>query len=212
MLSRYVVFGLFIVLGVTPIVGAPSVTLESSRIVCTGITPRGRAVVIGVAHEPRQFWIDIAHRQFILTDESGGGTVRLDLNTEVATDSGWAVVDLATGEVAIGTPEDSPFTVVTFSNGAIRRNEAGEFAQIVGDREYIDLVLVRPGEGAWLFYGEDGHSNDRDHQRNGRTTIDPELMRPIGDSPAPPKHLKNGDRLIAIAPYSRTIATAEVGR
>lgn len=210
-MSRFIP-GLLAILTAYTSSAAPVVRFEPSHVSATGITPRGRAVVVGVAHEPREFWTNIVHRQFIVTDDAGTGTVRLDLNTEVATDSGWAVVDLTTGEVAIGTPEESPFTVVGFSNGAIRRNEAGEFSQIVGDRDYIDLVLVRPGEGAWLFYGEDGHSNDRDHQRNGRTTVDPELMRPIGDSPAAPKHLRKGDRLVVIAPYARTISTVEAGR
>lgn len=206
------VLGLLIISAAYTISAAPVVTFGSSHVVATGITSRGRAAVIGVAHEPREFWTNIVHRQFILTDEAGTGTVRLDLDKRLSTDSGWAVVDLATGDVAIAAPENSPFVVVPFANGAVRRNDAGEFTRIVGDREYIDLVLVRPGEGAWLFYGEDGHSNDTDRERNGHTTIDPERMRPIGDSPAPPKHLKNGDRLVVIAPYARTIATVEVGR
>lgn len=189
----------------------PVLTLQQAAVVASRITPGGRALVFGMVRHPRGSWLEVDHVLRIVTDDSRAGTVTWNEREPIPPVALFGVIDLQTGGIAFASPEGSTFRLVTFPGKGLHRGAAGDFQRFEAGHEFLDVIWVRPGVGAWSFSGGDGGS-DSDHHADGRLSIDPADMKPVGDSPAPPKQYLPGDTLVWIDPRTREYATTEVAR
>jgi hypothetical protein len=104
---------------------APAITFEKSTVAVAGITPKGQAVLFGVAREIAADDVaTLVRRSQVLSDDDGDGTVSLDLGEEVPFRSLWVEVDLATGQVTAATPEGYPLRLVSWRGEGIVRGGA----------------------------------------------------------------------------------------
>lgn len=178
---------------------APTLAFEEQAVVVSGLTPQGRVVWFSLAKQVEGYMANFVPRQDLLTDTDGDGVVRFELGRTVPLQSIWVAVDLASGEAAVGTPEGFPLRDASAPPGH-GRGEAGRPDWVETGRELLQLLVVRPGLGAWTLTLGDGGENDADHGADGRVTAALARLSAVGASPAPPERFQAKDLVFAIDP------------
>jgi hypothetical protein len=175
--------------------------------VLSGVTPGGQAVVLGVAREVDDFVAKISRRQQVVTADATG-TARYDLGMAVPQPSVWAVVDLATGSVATGTPGGG----VPIESGFRGRGPgvlASGLAGIADDRTLLDVLVVRPGRGVWYALVGDGGTADEGEPNDGKVEISLTHLHSVGVGAAvsvsSPAAFAGRDVVVAIDPLVLSI-------
>jgi hypothetical protein len=176
----------------------PQVSFGKQSIVATNVTPRGRVIFFGMAHEPLEYSVTYAHRVMTVQADAAGNS-HLDLEVDVAARSVWAVVDVTSGRYTVAATY--PLTPLPFPSDSLKKNGQNELHEIDSAFGMVDILVVRPDTGAWDYSNaEDGPSDERGHGK-GRTLSRVERFRPIGDpSLKPIKNLRKGDVLILFEP------------
>jgi hypothetical protein len=123
------------------------------------------------------------HDAQLVADSDNDGRVTLGLR--FAHQIGvWLLVDVINGSISsIGKPPQQ------FPRGLLLRDTNGDYTWVVHRESswLADYLWVRPGVGAWVFYGYDGSgSSDFDRTENGLLAFTTSAMKPLGTSPPPP--------------------------
>ncbi len=171
------------------------VTVEDGAVRVLGATPGGEVALLGIGRErfsqtsTRRFF----HQAVLEAPELG--EVELELDATIPKLSVWAVVDQVTGQLAISAPNG-------FSPGPIKslvgRRDVG-FVEVEALSEEVTLLLVRKGEGPWLFVGARERnlgSATGAHPKAGLQLVDFEVL--TKSKSKPPMDLRTGDVLVAI--------------
>ena len=174
----------------------PVLELTPETLTVRSVSPGGSVVLFSVAREPIGGIARVVSRHELLVDDDRDGVIRYAPPSGLVPRSVWMVIDVETGTVAVGTPLGIPPTLM-------RPHGAGEGVPVQAvanrldiGREEVDVLVLRPGEGAWAGVVRDGGPADRDNHANGRLHLDPSKLDPIapvfGDAPSA---LKPGDVL-----------------
>ncbi len=168
--------------GVEPV---PKISFQAHSVTVEGISSGGRVVWYSVAREVADDDVaTIVRRSGVRMDEDGDGSVSWDLEGDVPLRSIWVAVDLATGRVAAAAPVGYPLRRVGWRGRGLGR-DGGRAADRVEDvRTYADVLLVRPGEGAWRLTVGDGSDLDDDGAADGRLAVAIDRLRPVDGSAA----------------------------
>lgn len=193
----------------TPAVAAPpALTFEPQAVAASGITPKGRVVWFSVAREISRRAATIVPRIEQVADDDGDAKVRLDLGQDVPQRSIWFAVDLETGEAGVATPEDFPLLEAELPARAI----PAALNRLDLERQFVYVVLVRPGVGAWKLRAGDGGASDEDGQPDGTLRAALASLESIGPSPAPPpERFSPKDLLLVIDPNRMEFLRLQVG-
>lgn len=181
-----------------PALAAPPIlTFEPQAVAASGITPKGRVVWFSVAREISRRASSIVPHIEQAADDDGDGQVRFDLGQDVPVRSIWFAVDLETGEAGVATPEDFPLLEAELPARAI----PAALNRLDLERQFVYLVLVRPGVGAWKLRVGDGGASDEDGEPDGTLRAALASLEGIGPSPAPPpERFSPKDLLLVIDP------------
>src|SRR5436305_11879570 len=165
---------------------APAIAFEKNAVVVTGLTVKGQAVLFAEARELAEDDVaTLVRRSLMLTDDDGDGTVRLDLGKEVPLRSVWVAVDFATGQVAVAAAEGYPLRRVDWrGEGIVRGNSHAD--RVEDARTFAEVLLVRPGVGAWQLTVGDGSSSDDDGAADGRIAAALDQMTQVAGTTTPP--------------------------
>ncbi|MFL6193493.1 MAG: hypothetical protein ACJ75H_04940 [Thermoanaerobaculia bacterium] len=185
----------------TSLLAAPAVSFEGSTVKAAGITPAGKVVFFSVSREGQRARLRMTSREEIVEDSDKDGVVELDLGQPTPFRSIWAAVDLASGEYTIASPSGYAPTVLEFPVAGLRRPAGAGKPDRLDDRRYsLEVLVVRPGQGAWRQSLGDGDPDDQDHAANGRVEWAVAKGRAIHGGPAAPDGFDPGDVIIAIDP------------
>ena len=188
----------------------PAISFEAEAVVASGVTAQGRVVWFSVAREIAESAATIVRRERILADEDGDGAVRFELDRAVPLRSIWVAVDLATGAWAAAGPEGYPLQRVDPPGLAARRG-AEEADWVEDTRGYVELMVVRPGVGAWGLAAGDGGSSDGDGAADGRLTVPLDRLRGTGlDATAAPERFDPRDLIFVIDPNEMDFAVRQL--
>jgi hypothetical protein len=181
---------------------APALTFEGNAVRAAGVTPAGKVVFFGVSREGQQARLRMTSREEILEDSDKDGVVQLDLGQPTPFRSIWAAVDLASGEYIISSPSGYSPTVLDFPMAGLRRpgGVPGKPDRLDDRRYSLEVLVVRPGQGAWRQSLGDGDASDEDHAANGRIEWAAARGRAVRGGPAAPEDFDPGDVIIAIDP------------
>jgi hypothetical protein len=187
----------------------PRISFEDRAIGVSGATPGGRVVFFGMAQEPYGYSVSYDHHvQTVEADAEGNS--RVTLKGDVAPRAVWAVVDITSGGFAIAS--NYPSSPVSLSRDALKRNGQGEAHEVELPFGMVDILLVRPGIGAWTYFNADGGANDERGHAKGRTRSKVERFSPFNDPDLQPvKHAKKGDVLIFFEPIRMFYYATQVG-
>ncbi|HEY0553789.1 MAG TPA: hypothetical protein VGG20_05945 [Thermoanaerobaculia bacterium] len=187
------------------------ITFEKNAVVVTGLTVKGQAVLFAEARELAEDDVaTLVRRSQVLTDDDGDGTVRLDLGKEVPLRSVWVVVDFATGQVAVAAPEGFPLRLVSWQGQGIERG-ASRSDRVEDARTFAEVLLVRPGVGAWQLTVGDGSSSDDDGAADGRIAAALDRMAPVAGTTPPPVRFDPKDVVVLIDPNRMELTVVQAG-
>lgn len=189
------------------------VRFSPNAISVANMTHGGSAVVYGIARVAagKPPVMRVARFVEVLNDDDRDGIVRLELKDGVPAAGIWAVVDTTTGAHQIlPTPGYTP-TRIAFTQEVLKKDNAGQLKKFEWPTSELELLVVRPGDGAWRIYAAKSSTLDENRGTAGRLKIDAERLMPIGNRPAL-KHIKNGDILAIIDPDWMRYGILEVGK
>jgi hypothetical protein len=190
---------------------APSIAFAKTSVTVSGITPKGQAVLFGVAREIAEDDVaTLVRRSQVLTDDDADGIVRFDLDRDVPFRSVWVAVDLATGQFATAAPEGYPLRQVSWRGSGIERG-ASRSDRVDDARSFAEVLLVRPGVGAWQLTVGDGSGNDDDGAADGRITAALDRMTPVAGTAPPPARFDPSDVVVLIDPNRMELTVVRAG-
>ncbi len=194
----------------------PALAFEESAVLVSGATPEGEVVVFGLGRD-RQRAIPRTLRIENRLEADAEGAVRWEIGEPLMVHSVWAVVDLATGEYALGAPEGHELERIELPAQGLGAN--ARF--LAHEGRFLDLLLVRPasgpdgeaGVGFWGIALGDGGGLDADGAADSRISLDVTRLLALGDSGPAPERLRSKDVLVGVDPqtlvvYAKRLADA----
>ena len=112
------------------------------------------------------------------------------------------VVDLASGAHIVADPPGSQSMALVLPGTELRRADERDAMPNRFDARgtSLEVLLVRPRQGAWRLSLGDGDPDDLDGQPNGRIQWGPSAGRPVAASPRAPRDFAPGDVVIGVDP------------
>ena len=191
---------LCLILGfVSPGIAASSLDLAfaDDAVVVSALEPGAEVLVFSISRSSEGF-IPQTHRHAeILHDEDLDGAVRMTLEGEPPVKFLAVAVELASGRFGVLTPVGFPGSALAFP-GRSALSEGDD--QLADAGRYVELLLVRPGDGGWWLSAGDGSPADHSAASDGVILTAIEEMEPIGSSPAAPAECAAGDVVVRVAP------------
>lgn len=188
----------------------PRIVFEENGVTASGLTPGKAMAFFGVERivDP-----DLAAELVQHADAKAAGTdgvSRLELARPVSQRSLWVIVDVESGEFVVAAPDGYQIH---------RRPRPSRLAVGEGSRPdeiedgpaYLYGLMVRPGEGAWIFRGGDGSPLDQDGDTDGRVRFALDQLEPLPGSPAAPAKAKGTDLWFVIDLLKMQIAVHKGG-
>jgi hypothetical protein len=213
LLSVRSVFLVFAVTFSIPAMAAsPQLTVSNDTVTIEGVTPGSSVVLFSVAREPVHYLAQVVSRREVLTDDDHDGKIEYKPSKGVAFQSIWIAVDFQSGETAVaGKPGYIPLPMT--QRGAGRGNVLNLVGTNVLDigRGDVEVLVVRPGKGAWAITVRGGHGTEESPQP-WRSRVGLGKLHPLrAEFKDPPPVLVPGDVVLMIDPqgmeYSLTTIT-----
>lgn len=178
---------------------ALTVNYDGSRLSASNATPGGEVVFFGEQIEAHTFDAAFFHGVQLATATSDGNADFI-VQRQKPSDYVWVAVDVTTGASAVATPRDTRARARSLPVDALRHDGAGNILKARLPILVGDVLLVRPGGGAWFTTVFDGGSSDDDARQDGATTIAFESLASMKKNDKPPHALKKDDVLITMHP------------
>ncbi len=179
---------------------APSVTLEPTAVVASGVTAGQSVLFFGLTRAEKRYNAVYATHREILRDEDGDGVVRFEPEAGVPWKSVFFAVDLGNGELAVASPEGFPLTEAPLAAEDVRRGPSGDLDRLhIADRR-AEVTVVRLGTGAWGGEVYDGAPADRDAGLYDEMEVDLTDLAALESSPAALESLAGSDLILVIHP------------
>jgi hypothetical protein len=176
------------------------------RATASGLTQNG-SVVWFVCTADDANGIRRLKTQQAIAKADAGGVNAFSVNAQRLRRSLWVVADLVTGDVSVASPERPRQRSGIFVTG----NPQSGIKKIDAAVEYLEVLLVRPGDGAWVTSLMDGGLGDDDRARDGRLRLDFDDLYPIAPGTDElPKNLRKSDIVILVEPSSLAIQVIRV--
>lgn len=197
--------------GPKPVLAAvPSLVLEADGVVLEGLTPQSRVALFGFIRHVEHFAARNLRDEAVLVDEDGDGRLLFEAAHDPGDLAIWGAIDLSTGQLLRVTSagledrERVPTVVV-------QRGEPGERDLLRDRRQALEILLVRPGVGAYRLSAVDGGPEDEEPGERGLLGLALASARPLEPGGAPLEGLAPGDVLFGIDPRELTFFHLRLG-
>lgn len=181
----------------------PLLRFEKNAVVAAEVREGSTVVWFGYTFQTRGYSVRTIEYTYAVTDDDRDGVVRLEVIEGVAPRSVWVAVELASGDVEIGSPDPEGFRKRHFGNGIVKKGDGP--ARFRETAEHLTFLFVRPGVGAWTAASFDGAAGDPDQQSDGFVGAVLSAMKPVAGNVAAPIDVQRDDRLLAISPDSGAV-------
>jgi hypothetical protein len=121
-------------------------------------------------------------------------------------------VDVTPGAFALATPEGMPRREVALPGDSLVRSPRGAIEVLQDSRQFLEILVVRPGEGAWRLSVGDGGASDADRQPNGSIQAAFASMQAIQSAKAAPGQLLPGDVIVVVDPRQMEFYATTFGK
>lgn len=187
------------------------VSIEAQQFAFRGFASPGRVALMGMSVHANGGTITQVPFVTALTDDDRDGLIPYAPENGIPFRSVGAAVDLATGAVAVATPQGYSVRAEEIDWKDLKSDPEGLLDALRLDGAGAYLLIVRPGAGAWFLHAHDGGVHDGDSRRNGSMSVAFDGAQPLLGLPTePPKKLRTGDVLIALDPTSVELRTLTV--
>lgn len=183
-----------------------AITFAEKKLTVTNATPAGRVLLLAVDRQPAVFLFAYAHYALVTEEKGSKGTVSFDLGANPGTSSVWIVADLPTGRTAVARPSGSPYQELALP---LRRGtNSGATFETPGS--VLDIVVLRPGIGAWFRSAGDGAAGDAGPKADRKITFDVSALEPFFGTSAAAGDLHPHDLVIGIDEDTQKYFVTEV--
>jgi hypothetical protein len=120
-------------------------------------------------------------------------------------------VDLATGQWTTAAPEGYPLRLVSWQGSGIEQRSSAPSDRVEDARTFAEILLVRPGVGAWQITVGDGSGSDDDGAADGKIAAALDQMTPVAGSARPPSRFDPTDVVVLIDPNRLELTVVRAG-
>lgn len=210
-LARFALVATFLLLATAPALALESRYLAHS-IDVADVTPGGEVVVFHASRQSEGLIPSVGIHRGVWVDEDGDGVITQELGQEAPRRAVVVAVDLSSGAVTLAAREASLVTETELPADALVTSPAGEASTLRHHRSRVEMVVVRPGVGAWKISAGDGAETDLDPTKPGAEPVSDgtvhfslDRMEPVAGASVqaePPAGVLPGDVLVMIDPGS----------
>jgi hypothetical protein len=187
------------------------VTFAEAEVLAAELTPGGDAVFWSVGREPLGYVQRVVRHHGVEVVDTLGEARFSPETGAVLLKSAWAIADLATGAVAIGAPPGFVLREIPFPGNGFAAGAPGRVNRLRHAKAAVDLLVVRPGVGAWRLQAQDTGTADRDGEDDDRVMTDLEDLVPLVEGgPEPPERFARGDVVVVIDPLDLTYSATRL--
>jgi hypothetical protein len=189
----------------------PSLAVSAQAVTATGMTPGGAVVWLGMARKVIEYEANYVRRQGVVQADALG-TAQVPLAEAVPLQSIWVAVDLKTGLFATASREGFSPLAFALAAGALEVRGAGLADRLLDAADYGEVLLVRPGKGAWGKTVGRGGAGDESDPSEPTYKVSLDRLEPVSgaDGPAPGK-LSPRDLLFVLHPQAMALAVVVFG-
>jgi hypothetical protein len=178
---------------------------DSAAVVAAGLTPGSDAIFWSVGREPLGAVQRIVRHQGVEVVDALG-EARFEPETgAVLLKSVWAVSDVTTGAFAIAAPPGFVLREIPFPGNGFAAGAPGRVNRLRHPKSALDLLMIRPGVGAWRLRAHDTSAKDRDGEDDDQVMTDLDDLEPFEPGgPEPPERFARDDVIVVIDPHDLT--------
>jgi hypothetical protein len=175
------------------------------------MTPGGAVVWLGVARRVAEYEATFVRRHGTMQADAQG-QAQVPLTEAVPLQSIWAAIDLHTGAYATASPAGFAPLAIQLGPDALEVRGAGLADRLADVADYAEVLLVRPGKGAWGKAVGRGGVDDEGNPGDAtfRLALDKLEALPGTATPAPVK-LSAGDLVFVLHPQAMALAVVTFG-
>ena len=208
-ISALLMAGALPIAGQTDPPAQPSLHFEAQAVAVVDMPAGAEILVLAVSREPQGYFTRVVRHEEVLVADAAG-EARLELDREVAIQSVWVVADLGSGGVTLATPGQFQLRHTDLKPDDLRPGPSGQRDRLLQSLERLELLLLRPGAGAWRLSLHDGGIADADGMDDGQLTAALADLEPVGAAPPAPESILPGDLVVAIDPATLELFTLTV--
>ncbi|HEY0781753.1 MAG TPA: hypothetical protein VGE98_04800 [Thermoanaerobaculia bacterium] len=188
----------------------PALTFETQAAVAGGLTPSGPVGWFSVAREITEEYGTTVRRDAVVTADAQGGS-RFELDHDLPFKSVWVAIDLTSGAMVAATPPGFPLQQVAPATGEVVDSFAGLPDGVQESRAAIEILVARPGVGAWGLSVARGGTGDANAGGSGSTLrASLSSLTAVGTSPPAPTSYAPSDVVVVIDPDTLEIVFSQI--
>lgn len=213
-MSRRIPVCLFVAAALcAPVAQALSLRVEPDAVVVSEVTRGGSAVIFGFGYDGSGYVPTQVRTAVIVRDDDGDGVVRYEPPPGLSSRGIWAAVDFATGASQLGSRPGYRLRTLAEPIEKSLQKEDGSARRERFERDIAsaELLVVRPGEGAWTLSAVEGGENDDDHFGNGNLVVPVERLTSLSPGGTPPSRLQAGDVVLLIDSDNMRVSITTLG-
>jgi hypothetical protein len=175
----------------------PVLSFDADSVIVSNVSVSGKVVLIGTSLSTwRNLPLSKAER-IVIADDDRDGIIRYKLNYKLPLRSIWVAIDFETGGWTIGGPPGYSVDIQAFPEASLHANAAGEIDFLEQERQAMEVIVVRPGEGAWVVFATQSRPSNAEQAKHGRLKVVFEGAK-VFESSRTLKQLKKGDVVIGL--------------
>ena len=176
----------------------PTIEKTAAGLRAVGITAGADAIWFGETIDSYALSRRLTRHVVATQDDDRDGVVTFD-NPPVSGFFLMIVVDVSTGDYAVHQGHGVRAREIPLHGNKWRSG----LAHLDLSADYLEILLVRPGEGAWATRAAEGSTGDGDRQSNGKFRLMVNDMRPLMEgSKRPAGGVRRGDVLVIVDPQT----------
>ncbi len=188
------------------------IAVTAQGVVVSNVPKGGSIVLFSCSRYSQRRAIAVRPEARVLLDDDRDGVIRYTPPGNIPVRSVWIAVDQSSGETAAGAPRDFPLLVRAVGTSDLRKDVQGEIVSLAAALPRLVVLLVSPGNGAWLLAAFDGESTDRDGKKDGHVELSFGEATSVNGKDKAPNQVKKDDVIVAIDPAHLDVFITQVGR
>jgi hypothetical protein len=188
----------------------PAVSFTAQAVQVQGMTPGGIVVWFGIGRDVVEYSAIQSQRQQTTVADTQGTAV-LAVANGVPAQSVWVAVDLKTGAYAQGSPAGFAAGRYELGGGALGLGSGALPDQLLDRSDFVHLLLVRPGKGAWALTVGRGGADDESSPGDASLRVSFGKLEPLVPGVAAPAKLNAKDLLFVAHPRTMELGILTIG-